>query len=112
MSESLIATFLNVGQGDSTLIRLPHEVNSTISGILIDCPSGQSPLVINAIKSRNITHLALVVVTHSDDDHCGGISDILAGFSSFGTALPDFPEQSLDVVVLPPPWIGAMMGAG
>ena len=68
-------TFLDVGQGDSTIAVLPDG-----GGILVDCPSGRAPIVVGYLEKSSITRLELVVITHSDIDHAGGIVDVIKGF--------------------------------
>lgn len=90
-------TFMDVGQGDSTLIRFPSTTEDK-RAILIDCPSGKSKHVLDLLKRDKVDHLDLVIITHSDDDHCGGMSDILLGFSDIGTIgqvayVPDSPTN-------------------
>jgi len=99
MIEELGITFIDVGQGDSTLIRLPTYSGIEGGAILIDCPSGKSQTILDLLKEHSINHLALVIVTHSDDDHCGGISDILSHFANLGTIdqvayIPDSPSNA------------------
>lgn len=71
-------TFLDVGQGDSTLIQLGHFT------MLID--GGGSPgstfdvggrTVVPALRKLGVFHLNLVVATHADTDHIEGLSSVL-----------------------------------
>lgn len=96
---SLHITFIDVGQGDSTLIRLPVRTDQVKRAILIDCPVGKSPAVLNLLEYHQIQHLELVIVTHSDEDHCGGIPDVLVNFARIGTIgqvayIPDSPNRT------------------
>jgi competence protein ComEC len=62
--------FIDVGQGDSTLILTPGG-----HSILIDAgvpEAGKNP-VIPVLKYYGITQLDLIIVTHFDRDHVGGI---------------------------------------
>ena len=67
--------FLDVGQGDATLIELPDG-----KVVLIDGGDGSSTAkrtlirYINALKIDKIDHL---IVTHTDADHCGGLYTLL-----------------------------------
>ncbi len=64
---------INVGQGDSLLIRLP--LNR--ANILIDTgKKSASDKVLQFLKARGIRHLDALILTHQDEDHCGG-KDIL-----------------------------------
>jgi glyoxylase-like metal-dependent hydrolase (beta-lactamase superfamily II) len=98
MSSEMHITFINVGQGDSTLIHLPSNSLARESAVLIDCPSSKSQVVLDLLEKQKVEPLALVIVTHSDDDHCGGISDILSNFATMGTIgqvayIPDSPTS-------------------
>ncbi|GGL40493.1 DNA internalization-related competence protein ComEC/Rec2 [Sporolactobacillus putidus] len=83
-------TFLDVGQGDSILIRLPHRQGN----ILIDS-GGSLPyfqkswekrkkpfevgrdVVLHELRAMGIGSLDAVVMTHSDFDHVGGMGSII-----------------------------------
>lgn len=71
----LQATFLDVGQGDSTVAVLPSG-----GGVLVDCPNGSAPTAVDFLNSAQITSLELVVISHSDLDHAGGVVDAIKGF--------------------------------
>ena len=71
----LITTFLDVGQGDSTIALLPDN-----GAVLVDCPAGSAPIVLDYLERAQVTTLELVVVTHSDIDHAGGIIDVIRAF--------------------------------
>lgn len=71
--------FLDVGQGDATLVRLPGG-----AGLLID--GGGSPfsdfdvgnrIVVPALRALGVTRLAAVVATHPDADHIEGLLAVL-----------------------------------
>lgn len=68
-------TFINVGQGDSILIRAP--LNS--GNVLIDTgkPSALSR-VTAMLDAKGIRHLDALILTHADDDHSGSRSEIEA----------------------------------
>lgn len=60
---------LDVGQGDSFLIR------SGEKNILIDT-GNQDEKLISGLLGEGITHLDAVLITHSDDDHCGCLNEL------------------------------------
>ena len=74
MSE-LVAKFLDVGQGDSTLVILPEG-----DGVLIDCPARKDRSVVDQLEEAQIANLKLMVITHSDQDHAGGCIDVIKHF--------------------------------
>lgn len=62
--------FIDVGQGDATLIRDPGGAAALIDG-------GRDPTVVRAALRRyGITRLELVIATHGDSDHAGGLLGI------------------------------------
>ena len=75
-------TFLDVGQGSSSLLRFPNGKNILIDG------GGSSSAKFNVGESiiapflwdKGITHLHAVVITHPDADHFNGLAFILKRF--------------------------------
>lgn len=68
----LTVEVLDVGQGDSILIRTPAE-----KVILID--AGDDPHEVGRLlKERRVEHLDLVVATHPHADHIGGMLDVVS----------------------------------
>lgn len=71
------AYFLDVGQGDAMLLKLPHGGN-----VLIDAGPGSN---ISEPLRRAMgwlgRHIDLVVVTHFDRDHCEGLLKVLRDYS-------------------------------
>lgn len=70
-------SFLNIGQGDASLIRSKRG-----DRILIDC--GPNDTVIDQIQSKIgfwARHIDLLIITHGDTDHFGGCSDIIEHYT-------------------------------
>ena len=65
--------FLDVGQGDSILIRSPEGKTA-----LID--AGPSRAVVGLLRARGVTSLDLVVVSHHHADHYGGMAEVIRAF--------------------------------
>lgn len=65
--------FLDVGQGDSVLIRSPEGKTA-----LID--AGTSNRVVQTLKQRGVTSLDLVGVSHHHTDHYGGMGAVIRAF--------------------------------
>jgi competence protein ComEC len=63
--------FIDVGQGDSILVRAPEGLD-----ILIDGGEARSG-VVDYLERLGISQLDLVILTHPDSDHLGGVVDIL-----------------------------------
>ncbi len=70
------ATFLDVGQGDATLLRFPDG-----SDMLIDCGKDSRVLTAlgRALPSSDKT-IEYLIITHPDLDHYGGCIDVLNRF--------------------------------
>ncbi len=75
-SNFLKITALNVGQGDATLITTPNGKNLLIDG---GRDGKGRDVILPYLKSRGISSLEAVVVTHYDGDHLGGIDEVIAG---------------------------------
>lgn len=79
----LHVTFLDVGQGDSLLLRFPKG-----SAMLVDAGGlAGSPgfdigdrVVAPVLRERGIRHLDYVVLTHGDPDHIGGAAAVVREF--------------------------------
>ncbi|MCC6446412.1 MAG: MBL fold metallo-hydrolase [Armatimonadetes bacterium] len=76
---------LDVGQGDSILVRTPSG-----KAILIDAggPTGGlktafdpgASIVVPALRAEGVRHLDAVVLTHAHDDHAGGMPAVLSQY--------------------------------
>lgn len=66
-------TVLDVGQADAILVRQGGIV------ALVDC--GLDERVVSALVRNNVHHIDAVFVTHWDEDHWGGLPDVLDRFS-------------------------------
>ncbi|MFC5450297.1 DNA internalization-related competence protein ComEC/Rec2 [Paenibacillus aestuarii] len=83
--------FIDVGQGDSMLIRTPHGKHILIDGggTLSFSKKGEEwkqrkdpyevgrKLLVPLLKKRGVHHLDLLVLTHGDADHSGGLQAVL-----------------------------------
>lgn len=68
--------YLNAGQGDATIIRLP---NGKI--MVIDCNTDESPEnVVEYLKKAGITKIDYLVITHPHADHMSGTKEIADNF--------------------------------
>ena len=84
-AEQITVTFIDVGQGDSTLIQLPdNEV------ILIDAGTqDNSGTVSRILKDRHISEIDHLIGTHPHADHIGGLADIIYEFKVKEYIQPD-----------------------
>ncbi len=68
--------FIDVGQGDAALIRIPGN-----KFILID--GGQpkyGPYIVNYMKQLGVKELSYLIITHPHIDHIGGLEDVVLSF--------------------------------
>lgn len=76
--------FIDVGQGDATLIKCGGE------NMLIDAgDNSKGTLVQNYLKKQGVDTLDYVICTHSDSDHAGGMDVILTKFNCKTVLYPD-----------------------
>lgn len=85
LSNQVMINILNVGQGDTTLIILPHNGGN----ILIDCANKLSrdnnynvseDITIPTLKALGVHKLDYVILTHGDYDHIGGMEYLVKHF--------------------------------
>lgn len=81
--------FLDVGQGDCTLIQCDGKA------MLIDCgDSNQGTKIQNYLKKQGITELEYLILTHPDADHIGGAPVILTKFTVVHLIMPDYEKDT------------------
>ncbi|MEA2010650.1 MAG: ComEC/Rec2 family competence protein [Actinomycetota bacterium] len=87
-------TFLDIGQGDATLLR-----DSGGGVALVD--GGRDPLVLaEALRRHDISRIDLLVASHGDIDHIGGFAGILNDHSIGRIWIPDHPDWGEELVDL------------
>lgn len=69
-------SYLDVGQGNSTFVKLPDGRTMLIDGG--DISYGE--IVSNYLKDYGVTTIDYLIATHSDSDHIGGLSYILDNY--------------------------------
>ncbi len=68
--------FLDVGQGDSTLLDLPDGTT-----IMVDTGSpAAGPMLVDDVRALGINRIDHLILTHPHDDHIGGIFNLLHEF--------------------------------
>lgn len=73
-------TFLDVGQGDATLIEMPAGPTVVVDGGRRTPVDHGLRVIEPALRARGIDALDLVVATHADADHIGGLIHLLRRF--------------------------------
>lgn len=78
---------LDIGQGDAILLQDP-------SGEVVLIDGGADPRELDrALRRNGVTHLSLVVVTHGDQDHAGGVVELLASGRADRLWIPEFAPR-------------------
>ncbi len=74
---NLRVTMFDVGQGEAILIRTPSGHNILFDGGSLEARERSdigAQVLVPALQSLGVTQLDLLVLTHSDADHCNGLS--------------------------------------
>ncbi|MED1600129.1 ComEC/Rec2 family competence protein [Alkalihalophilus marmarensis] len=84
-SSNLQVHFIDVGQGDAILVKLPNGEH-----MLVDAGDNHyGETVVNYIQNQNIASLDYVVGTHPHADHIGGLDDVINRFLIGEVYLPN-----------------------
>ncbi len=87
-SNMMYVDFIDVGQGNCTLIHMGD------TAILVDSGEvGAAQTVISYIKNLGIDELDCVLVTHPHSDHMGAMTKILYEFEINDLIMPEIPED-------------------
>lgn len=72
LGESIFVHFIDVGQGDASLIKTGN------TEMLIDCgKNSMGDKVVDYLKGEGVTELEFLLITHPDSDHLGGCDTVL-----------------------------------
>ena len=72
-TDHLEVSFINVGQGDSILIRDPGGFDVLIDG----GKSSAGPTVVAYLRQQGVGDIDVMLASHADSDHTGGLIDVL-----------------------------------
>lgn len=75
----LDAVFLDVGQGDATLLRFPNGTTLLIDAGVRTPSWDNGRTVLDHLARYGIHRLDVVIATHADADHTGGLATVLDG---------------------------------
>lgn len=76
LSSNVTVHFIDVGQGDSIFIDTP-DLDMLIDG----GTRGAGATVVEYLRALNVTRIDLVVATHPDSDHIGGLITVLTEYN-------------------------------
>jgi competence protein ComEC len=78
---------INVGQGDSTLLRLPGGETMLVDGGRSD-PNMGAIVIAPQLRALGVSMLDYVVATHDDEDHTGGLAEVIRRVGARQLLLP------------------------
>lgn len=81
--------FIDVGQGDSTLIITPKGKK-----ILIDGGEGKNEILLPYLLDRGINKIDYIIISHFDSDHCNGLIEIMEKIKVGKVLVSKQPEES------------------
>lgn len=87
--------FIDVGQGDATLIELPDGKVMLVDGG--DGAEATNVSLIRYLNALNIDTIDYLLATHSNSDHCGGLSEVLACKNVKSVFLPIASEPMTEI---------------
>lgn len=100
VDKELSIYFLNVGQGDAIFIQTPRKVQVLVDG----GPDGAVLRELTSIMPFYDRHIDMVMLTHPDADHVGGLNDVIdrytidtiieSGIAASTTAYTNFKKHA------------------
>jgi len=85
----LRAHFIDVGQGDCTLIQ-SGELNVLVDG----GDKGNDKKIIAYLRNQNVKRLDYLIATHPDADHIGSLPEIIAAYPPANIIMPRLDEKN------------------
>lgn len=80
--------FIDVGQGDSILIEAPDQT------VLIDGgDNDQADKLLRYLKKQKVSKIDLVIASHPDADHIGGLDKVIDSFEVKQVMMPKLPDS-------------------
>lgn len=88
--DGLLVSFLDVGQGDSILLRSPSGKTMLVDG----GPEGSFPVIDQALASLGVVGLDVVIASHLHADHIGGLIQVVDTYPIGDFYYPPFDAES------------------
>lgn len=79
---NLRVRFLNVGHGDSSVIYIQDVQSGNEKVVVIDIANADK--LLGELSRNHVKEIDLIVISHSDADHCSGVNDFLEKFMLTG----------------------------
>lgn len=89
-TDRLVITFFDVGQGSSALLQLPNRKNVLIDG----GPREDGPQRVAELRRLGVEELDAVVVSHADEDHAGGLVDVVGSMPVYAVYDSGYPNPT------------------
>lgn len=87
----LVVTFVDVGQGDCTLVQLPDD-----KVMLVDAGEASAAgAVLDALEAAQVDKIDYLVASHPHADHIGGMEAVLGAYDVGEVWAPDAPATTL-----------------
>ena len=88
-ANSMTVLYLDVGKADCTVL------TDGAHTVLIDCAeTDDSETILSVLKENRISQIDLLIVTHFDKDHIGGVPEVLSSFSVLCVIEPDYEPEN------------------
>ncbi|MBU0494394.1 MAG: MBL fold metallo-hydrolase, partial [Chloroflexi bacterium] len=78
----MLVDFVNVGQGDCTILKIPSFGEDDFFAVVDAGPSQASATVVSELKSLGCDQVDVLVLSHPDADHTGGATDVMNSFKT------------------------------
>lgn len=87
---------VDIGQGDFIYLKTEHGYNITIDGGSSDIKDVAKSRMVPFLKYRGVDVIDYAFISHSDDDHCNGIMDIIMNYEIYGIKVRNIVIAKLD----------------
>lgn len=89
----LTVHFLDVGQGDAALLRVPKEEEGYHTVLIDTGVVEQTPFVTAYLQAQEVTRIDVLICTHQHADHMGAMAEIVKTFEVGALYMPLLPED-------------------